>query len=82
MAKGSDYDLIVKSAELGRSCPEQWAAFLTAFKQYMEDVKDQVVSCPIENLPVAQGRAQAVVKLSDMLSGAITTTDKIARKNN
>ena len=76
----SDKDLTLKAAYLARSAPEAWRSFLGALSQYNEKQRDDLVRSPIELLPVAQGRAQAVRDLTALLADCLTMADKIERK--
>lgn len=76
----SDRDLIQKAAYLARNAPEQWKHFLGALSQYNERARDNCVSSPIEQLPVAQGRAQATAHLLGLLVDCQAMADKIERK--
>ena len=76
----NDRDLIQKAAYLARSAPEAWRHFLGALSQYNEKQRDNCVSSPIEQLPVAQGRAQATAHLLGLLVDCQAMADKIERK--
>ena len=76
----NDRDLIMKAAFVARSAPEGWKHFLGALSQYNEKQRDNCVSSPIEQLPVAQGRAQATAHLLGLLADCQSMADKIERK--
>ena len=76
----NDRDLILAAAELARSSPEAWSRFLTRFGDYAEDKIVECVQAPLDMLPVAQGRAQALVKLGQLLEDCIKTADAITSR--
>ena len=77
----NDRALIMKAAYLARTAPEAWQHFLGALSQYNETQRDNCVSSPIEQLPVAQGRAQATKHLLGLLADSQSMADKIERKS-
>lgn len=76
----NDRDLILTAARLARSAPENWKMFLGALAKYTEDQRDNCIKSPLEQLPVAQGRAQACTHLLALLVDCLTTADKIEGK--
>jgi hypothetical protein len=76
----NDRDLIYKAAGLARSAPQAWNDFLGALAQYTEQHRSNCISSSVENLQVAQGRAQAYTNLLRLLQDCKTTADKIEGK--
>lgn len=56
----ADLDLAIKAAELARSSPLAWRAFLEEFRKYANRAKDGCIQSPIEELQVRQGIARGV----------------------
>lgn len=77
----SDRDLILRAAELARSAPRAWNEFLGAFSNYVDQQKDNCIQSPLEQLPVAQGRAQLAAHLQGLLAACLQSADKIEGKN-
>lgn len=75
-----DRDLILASARLARTSPESWKQFLGALRVYVDTYRDNCIQSPLENLPVAQGRAQASAHLYGLLAECIASADKIEGK--
>lgn len=75
-----DRDLILKAAELARSAPRAWNEFLGAFSSFSNQQKDNCIQSPLEQLPVAQGRAQLAARLHELLETCVQSADKIEGK--
>ena len=69
--------LTLRAAALARSSPEFWNECLGALVLNSETIKDTVVSAPLEQLPVFQGRAQATRHLTSVLAGAVANASKL-----
>jgi hypothetical protein len=69
--------LIQKAAQLERASPIQWQAFVQALAVYTEVHRDNAILSPIAELPVNQGRAQAMSSLLETLKTAAEKADKI-----
>lgn len=76
----SDRPLILAAAKLARSSPENWKQFLDGFRVFTDQQRDNCIQSPIENLPVAQGRAQISAHLHGLLSDCLAMADKIEGK--
>lgn len=76
----SDRELILKSAALARTSPEEWSVFLAEFKNYTDTRRDQCVSSPVDTVLVAQGRAQQCVALLRLFEECLKTADQITEK--
>lgn len=75
-----DRDLILKAAELARSAPRAWNEFLGAFSAFSNQQKDNCIQSPLEQLPVAQGRAQLAARLHELFATCVQSADKIEGK--
>lgn len=73
-------DLIKASADLARANPEEWRRFLGVVRAYTDTQRDNVVSSPLDVLPVAQGRAQACVALLRLFEDCLQTADQIKER--
>lgn len=73
-------DLILASAQLARSAPKSWQQFLDALSAYSSQQTTNCIQSPLENLPVAQGRAQNAAHLLGLLEGCLSSADKIEGK--
>jgi hypothetical protein len=76
-----DRDLILASAGLARTSPENWKRFLGALRIYTDTYRDNCIQSPLETLPVAQGRAQSAAHLYNLLASCIASADKIEGKS-
>jgi len=72
-----DRELILRGAELARSAPRSWNEFLGALSVFTEHQKNNCIQSPLDQLPVAQGRAQLAAHLLDLLANCISSADKI-----
>lgn len=73
-------DLIMEAARLARSAPANWDRFIGALKAYSDHTTQHCIQSPLEELPRAQGRAQATARLHDTLAGCIASADKLEGK--
>ena len=69
------------SARLARAAPKSWEEFLGAVAAYHRQQSDNCVQSPLEQLPVAQGRAQNAARFHSLLAACIASADKIERKS-
>lgn len=76
-----DRNLIIRSAILARSAPQAWNEFLGALSHFSNQQKDICIQSPLEQLPVAQGRAQCAAHLLDLLINCLASADKIEGKS-
>jgi hypothetical protein len=63
-------EFIRAAAELARSAPRQWGAFIEQLDRYAARKRDDCVLAPTDQLFVAQGRAQGVNTLVRDISEA------------
>lgn len=77
MALKPEDNLTLRAAALARVAPEFWNEFLGAFALYNDSIKDMVVTAPLAELPVCQGRAQATRHLTSVLAGAVANASKL-----
>lgn len=73
-------DLTLAAARLARNAPESWERFLGAFQAYSSQQITNCVQSPLEDLPRAQGRAQATARLYGLLAECLSSADKIEGK--
>ena len=69
--------LVIEAARLARSSPGSWDRFLGALRAYSDSVSNNCIQSPLEELPRAQGRAQATARLVAVLSDCVKSADKI-----
>lgn len=72
--------LSIPAAALARRAPEEWRAFLTAFKQYADAQRENLVRSSLDELQRSQGRAQNCSQLYTLLEDAVQAADRIAEK--
>lgn len=76
----TEHDLIKEAARLARSAPGNWDRFLGALQAYSTKTTQHCIQSPLEELPRAQGRAQATARLHELLADCISSADKIEGK--
>jgi hypothetical protein len=76
----TDNDLIREAARLARSAPANWDRFIEALKAYSSQSVQNCIQSPLDELPRAQGRAQATARLYGILSDCIASADKLEGK--
>lgn len=76
----SDRELILASAKLARSAPENWQEFLGALDAYTQQQISNCISSPLEALAQNQGRAQSMVALQKLLRDCLKAADHMERK--
>ena len=72
--------LTLAAAKLARSAPENWQQFIGALNSYSTLQITNCVQSPLEELPRAQGRAQATARLYGLLADCLASADKIEGK--
>lgn len=72
--------LTLKAAALLRVAPEEWAAFVDALAVYVEVHRNNVIHSPLPELPVNQGRAQALSSLLTTLKDCRANAEKVGFK--
>lgn len=75
-----DKELILRAAELARTSPRSWNEFLGALSSFTDHVKNDCIQSPLEQLPVAQGRAQIAAHLLGLLATCLQSADRIEGK--
>lgn len=78
---GKDRELIIAAADLARSSPRSWEAFLQAMQDYTDEKRDQCISSPVEALQVSQGRAQNSRDLLRLFTDCLKTSEQIKQKS-
>lgn len=72
-----DKTLAKAAAELSSSAPDSWSRLLVALQAYSAAQSTACVQAPLDILPVAQGRAQAVLTLTKLFSEAREIAEKL-----
>lgn len=73
-----DKDLTTPAARLAMAAPEEWKAFLAAFKAHCDAKRDQLVNASLDEMQRAQGRAQHAASLHGTLSHAVEDANAMA----
>lgn len=76
----NDTKFIHVTAALSRAAPQEWAAFLDAYRLYSFKLINDCISSPLDLLPVIQGRAQQVREMQDHLEKSAERADQIEAK--
>ena len=71
--------LTLAAARLSRSAPEAYNGFLAALRGYTEEQSQNCIQATLDELPRAQGRAQASARLLNVLSDCLSSAAKIER---
>lgn len=80
MTLSAEEQLIVRAAQVARSSPTAWQDFLEALGGYSATQTNNCVQSPLEELPRAQGRAQATARVLSLLASCLAKADEIERK--
>lgn len=75
----NDKELIIAAAQLAQTAAGSWEKFLAALRAHNAAVTNQLVSSPIEVLPVAQGRAKHAQELLTTLENCRTVAEQIEK---
>jgi hypothetical protein len=73
--------LTLEAARLARSAPGNWERFLGALQAYSSQSVTNCIQSPLDELPRAQGRAQATARLYGILSDCLASADKLEGKS-
>jgi hypothetical protein len=73
-------ELHKKVAALSRAAPQEWREFLGEFGKYVEGVRGQCITAPLDHLQKAQGHAQQAVAIETLLKNAVSTADRIVER--
>jgi hypothetical protein len=76
----AENQLIIAAAVLSRINPQPWAGFMRAFVTYNQYLTSNCIQSPLDNLPVAQGRAQATAHLFELFANCLSSADKLEGK--
>jgi hypothetical protein len=71
--------LTQKAAVLARAAPVEWRAFLAELTNYFEGKKTEMLQAPVIELTKAQGRAQGIMLLLDLLNDAVKSAERSER---
>lgn len=72
-----EQEVVLAAAQIARTNPAQWGQLVKALTSYSAQITQNCIQSPIEELPRAQGRAQAVVRMASTLADAPALADKI-----
>jgi hypothetical protein len=67
--------------QLRRIAPQEWSEFLAAFNELSDRERSKILSSPIEQLPIVQGRARMCHDLSELFE-ASKSADQMKEKLN
>lgn len=73
-------ELIMAAARVARVAPENWRQLLGALQAYSSLQITNCIQSPLEELPRAQGRAQATARLYGVMADCLASADKIEGK--
>ena len=69
--------LVEASMALRGEAPHGWVEFCAALRDYSGQITDQMVRCPPELLPRAQGMAMQAMEIASVINDAPMLFDKI-----
>lgn len=72
--------LTIAASNLSHAAPAAWDEFLAAFSEYALRVQNDCIQSPIDTLPVAQGRAQQVARVQEMLASCRASAEMIVKR--
>ena len=72
-----DEKLTIAAARVARMAPNQWNEFLMAMSGYSNQQIQNCIQSSLEQLPIAQGRAQATARVTGLLVECLKSADKI-----
>jgi len=72
--------LVQRAAHLARLNPEVWGLFMRALRDFSTHTTYNCINSPLDELPRAQGRAQAIARITDLLADCVTRAEKLERK--
>jgi hypothetical protein len=75
-----ELDLSRAAVQLRATSPTAWDEFLQSLAAYSGSVTERCISSPLDALPNAQGRAQAVALLSQLLKDAPATVERMTHR--
>ncbi len=71
--------LTIRAANIANVNPLQWRDFIDALAGYVQVHQENLLRSPLPDLPVNQGRAQALTALHKVLSECAADADKIRK---
>lgn len=75
-----EQELTLAAARIARTSPDAWAQFIAAVQAYSSQQITNCIQSPLDQLPVAQGRAQVTARLFGILAECTSAADKIEGK--
>lgn len=76
-----EVDFVWAAADLARRNPESWKRLVDASNALAAATTNACITSPTENLQVAQGRAQAMLRLHALLAGCVEMAENMEKKN-
>lgn len=73
----TEQHLILEAARLARNSSHNWDTFLAALRQHSDHVTKSCIQSSLDELPRAQGRAQATARLLEVLENCKASADKL-----
>lgn len=78
----AEQKLTLALAQMARYSKTGWDQLLAEYRAYSADIDQQLISSPIELLPVAQGRARHAREFLSILEKCLANADQMAKRNN
>lgn len=72
--------LTIRAANIANVAPTQWRDFIDALAGYVSVHQDNLLKSPLPDLPVNQGRAQALTALHKVLRDCTADADNLRKK--
>jgi hypothetical protein len=76
------FDLVRAAMALRGRAPSEWDTFVRATREYAAQVVSQMVTCPVDKLPMAQGMAIQAQELAATLLKAPEIYEKTYQARN
>lgn len=76
----SEQRLILASAALARSSPQNWREFLASVAEFVAETRTNLVQSPLDTIQRAQGMAQNAAALEKLFNECLSRADQLARK--
>jgi hypothetical protein len=73
-------DLTIAAARVARMAPNHWNELMAALAAYSNQQTQNCIQSPLEQLPVAQGRAQATARLFGFMTDCLRSADKLEER--
>jgi len=74
--------LAVEASRLARGAPQLWAGLIAALDVLVADAQSDLLGSASNKILVAQGRAQQIMELRDVLAHAVARVNALEEKQN